>query len=221
MAEVAHARPSSTIILVREVGGAPEVFMVRRHAKLSFGAAYAFPGGVIDPGDSDVYAFCGGLTDVEASSRLGVEDGGLDYYSAAVRELFEETGVLLADVASLDENLAVIRNALNEGTADWVDFVSRNELQMHCENLHYISHWITPRSERKRYSTRFFLARMPEDQTAEHCGGELTESRWATAADMLAAGRRRNVKLIFPTIKTLESVARHNTLESLLDWATS
>ncbi len=62
---------------------------------------------------------------------------------------------------------------------------------------------------------------MPENQEAAHCGGELTESRWVTAADMLAAARAHNVKLIFPTTKTLESVARHDTLESLVDWAAS
>lgn len=195
--------------------------MVRRHEKSSFGSAHAFPGGVVDPEDSEVHEFCHGLTGAEANARLGVEGNGLDYYSAAVRELFEETGVLLADLSRLDENLASVRDALNDGSLSWADFVRRNELPLDCENLHYFSHWITPPMLPKRYSTRFFLTTLPEGQEAVHCGGELTESCWTTATDMLAAGRRGDVKLHFPTIKTLESIARHKTLDALVEWAKS
>ena len=214
-------RPSSTVIVARAGTGNPEIFMVRRHEKSSFGSAYAFPGGVVDPEDSEVHQFCHGLTSKEADSRLGVEDNGLDYYSAAVRELFEETGVLLADLSSLDENLTSVRDELNDGSLNWVDFVTRNELSLDCSNLHYISHWVTPPMLPKRYSTRFFLAALPAGQDAMHCGGELTESRWATAKEMLAAGRRGDVKLHFPTIKTLESIARQKALPDLVDWAKS
>ncbi len=212
-------RPSSTVIVVREAAASPEVFMVRRHERSSFGAAYAFPGGVLDAADSRVHESCGALGSVEANARLGIEDGGLDYYSAAIRELFEETGVLLADVSGLDESLVSVRAALNEGTQDWAEFVTRNELQLRCEELHYFSHWVTPPQRAKRYSTRFFLAVLPHGQSAIHCGGELTDSRWATANDLLAAGRRDEITLHFPTIKTLESIARHKTLEDLVDWA--
>jgi 8-oxo-dGTP pyrophosphatase MutT (NUDIX family) len=214
-------RPSSTVVLARAGDAAPEIFMVRRHEKVSFGAAHAFPGGVIDPGDSEINQYCGGLSSEEANSRLGVKDGGLDYYSGAVRELFEESGVLLADLASLDEDLSSVRDALNNGTLDWAEYVTRNTLSLHCGELHYIGHWITPQFEPKRYSTRFFLTKIPQGQKAMHCGGELTESRWATASEVLAAERRGDLELVFPTKKTLESVARHRTLDSLLDWAES
>jgi len=195
--------------------------MVRRHERSSFGSAHAFPGGVVDKEDTEVHAFCEGLSSAEANTRLGIADGGLDYYSSAVRELFEESGVLLADFSGLDENLAAVRDALNDGSLNWAEFVTLNELPLHCGELHYISHWVTPPNEPKRFSTRFFLSTLPEGQDAEHCGGELTESCWATATEVLAAERRGDVKLIFPTIKTLESVARHRTLDSLLDWAKS
>lgn len=214
-------RPSSTVIVARAGTGDPEIFMVRRHEKSSFGSAYAFPGGVVDPEDSEVHQSCQGLTSKQADSRLGVEDNGLDYYSAAVRELFEETGVLLADLSSLDENLTSVRDELNAGALNWAEFVTLNELFLDCRNLHYISHWVTPPIMPKRYSTRFFLTELPTGQDAMHCGGELTESRWATAKEMLAAGRRGDVKLHFPTIKTLESIARHKTLPDLVDWAKS
>lgn len=195
--------------------------MVRRHEASSFGAAYAFPGGVVEQDDAHIHDFYTGVTARQADSRLGVRENGLELYGAAIRELFEESGVLLAGVEAVDEDLGTVRNALNDGTERWADFVARNELELHCDQLHYFSHWITPVSEPKRYSTRFFLAEIPQGQAAEHCGGELTDSRWISAHDMLEAGRQGAVKLHFPTVKTLESIARHKTLEALVDWATS
>ncbi len=219
MTDLDLIRPSSTVVVARGAAADPEIFMVRRHESSSFGDAHAFPGGVIDPEDSDVHEFCAGLTSADADARLGVKSGGLDYYSAAVRELFEESGVLLADLAALDENLKSVRDALNDRSQNWAEFVTRNKLQLHCGELHYFSHWVTPPTLEKRYTTRFFLAALPDGQDAMHCGGELTESCWVTATDILAAGRRGDVKLHYPTIKTLESVARHKSMDSLLDWA--
>jgi len=212
-------RPSSTVVLARAATGDPEIFMVRRHENSSFGDAYAFPGGVVDPDDREVHEFCADLSARSANSRLGVKAFGLDYYSAAVRELFEETGILFADISGLDEDLGAVRDALNSGSRSWADFVRGNELPLHCDQLHYISHWVTPPALPARYTTRFFLAALPEGQEALHCGGELTDSCWITATDMLAAGRKGDAKLHYPTEKTLESIARHKTHESLLDWA--
>jgi 8-oxo-dGTP pyrophosphatase MutT (NUDIX family) len=214
-------RPSSTVVLARAGVSDPEIFMVRRHERSSFGSAHAFPGGVVDPEDAEVHEYCEGISSAEANVRLGVPDGGLDYYSSAVRELFEESGVLLADLSSLDENISAVRDALNDGSVNWSEFVTRHELSLHCGELNYISHWVTPPFEPKRYSTRFFLSKLPEGQHAEHCGGELTESCWATATEVLASERRGDITLIFPTLKTLESLARHKSLDSLLDWAKS
>ena len=221
MTEIAFARPSSTVVLVRPAVDEPELFMVRRHAKSSFGAAYAFPGGVVDPEDNAVHDYCTGIAAKTANANLGVKEDGLDYYSAAIRELFEESGVLLADPRAVAEGVDAARDALNDRSDNWADFVERNGLALRCELLHYISHWITPTPLRKRYSTRFFLAVMPDDQVAGHCGGELTESCWISAADALAAGRAGDIELHFPTIKTLETIARHKSLDELVDWASS
>ena len=221
MAETDTVRPSSTVVVARAGADAPEIFMVQRHAESSFGSAYAFPGGVVDGDDSKVSEFCRGLLSVDANLRLGIERDGLSYYSAAIRELFEESGVLLADFSQLDEDLAAIRGALNNGSLSWADFVTRNKLSLYCDQLHYFSHWITPPPEPKRYSTRFFLTALPAGQVAEHCGGELTASRWVTASKMLAAERRGDLMMIFPTIKTLESLARHKTLDDLIEWGES
>lgn len=193
--------------------------MVRRHENSSFGAAYAFPGGVVDPEDRMVHEFCSGLAAGDANARLGVSGGGLDYYSAAIRELFEETGVLLADVDRVAVELGPARDALNDRSDNWADFVMRHQLELHCDELHYFSHWITPPSLEKRYSTRFFVAAMPSGQVASHCGTELIDSQWSTAQDMLVAGRSGDVHLHFPTIKTLETLARHKTFEALMSWA--
>ena len=221
LVDIDTVRPSSTVVVVRAGAASPEIFMVRRHAQSSFGSAYAFPGGVVDPEDTEVHDYCGGLAEADANLRLGVARGGLDYYSAAIRELFEESGILLADISSLDEDIVAIRAALNDGSLNWADFVKQQQLTLQCEKLNYVSHWITPEFEPKRYSTRFFVAALPAGQVAEHCGGELTESCWVVASDMLAAERRGDVKMIFPTIKTLESLARHKTLDDLIEWAKS
>lgn len=195
--------------------------MVRRHASTAFGNAYAFPGGTIESDDAAVSAFCRGIGVEDANHRLGIGADGLSYYSAAIRELFEESGVLLADLQRLDENLQDIRNSLNAGSLSWTDLVTRNELLLHCDELSYVSHWITPPDQDKRFSTRFFVAAMPAGQQARHCGGELTDSRWTTATDMLQAARDGRVTLHFPTEKTLESIARHRSLDALLEWARS
>lgn len=219
MSDITTARPSSTVALVRPAAGAPELFMVRRHENSSFGAAYAFPGGVVDPEDRMVHDYCAGLSARDADVRLGVSGGGLDYYSAAIRELFEETGVLLADVDRVIEGLEPARDALNDRSDNWADFVTRNQLELRCDNLHYFSHWVTPPSLERRYSTRFFVAAMPAKQVASHCGTELIDSHWSTAEDMLAAGRSGDVHLHFPTVKTLETLARYKTFDALMSWA--
>jgi 8-oxo-dGTP pyrophosphatase MutT (NUDIX family) len=219
LSEIAYARPSSTVVLARPGADEPELFMVRRHENSSFGAAYAFPGGVVDPEDRLIHEYCEGLSAEEANARLGVPHEALDFYSAAIRELFEESGVLLADVLCVNESLDAVRDGLNDGSDNWADFIVRNDLRLNCGALHYFSHWVTPPSLEKRYSTRFFLAAMPAGQAATHCGTELIDSRWSTAKRMLEAGRIGDVHLHFPTIKTLETIARHKSFEALMKWA--
>lgn len=206
------------MVLARAAAGAPELLLVQRHERSAFGGAHAFPGGVLEPSDSRVYDRCAGVSAAEADALLDIDDG-LAYFSAAVRELFEESGVLLAAVGRSGVDLAAARRALNEGTLDWQAFVDDNELQLDCGALHYFSFWITPEALPRRFSTRFFLAAMPDDQDAAHCGGELTDSCWMCAEDALAARHEGAISLHFPTMKTLESLAPHRSLADLLDWA--
>jgi 8-oxo-dGTP pyrophosphatase MutT (NUDIX family) len=191
---------------------------MQRHERSAFGGAHAFPGGVLESSDSRVCDHCVGVSASEADTLLGI-DGGLAYFSAGVRELFEETGVLLAAVGRGEVDLPAARSALNDGSLDWQAFVNENELQLDCGALHYFSFWITPEALPRRFSTRFFLAAMPDDQDAAHCGGELTDSCWLSAEDALAASHDGSITLHFPTIRTLEALARHRSLGDLLDWA--
>ena len=218
MSDVAVARPSSTVVLARAAAGAPELLLVQRHERLAFGGAHAFPGGVLEPAASGVYEHCIGVPAAEADALLNV-DGGLAYFSAAVRELFEESGVLLATVGRAGVDLAAARDALNDGSLNWQSFVDENALRLHCDALHYFSFWITPEALPRRFSTRFFLAAMPEDQDAAHCGGELTDSCWMTAEGALAASHDGSISLHFPTIRTLEALVHCRSLDQLLDWA--
>ena len=218
MNDVAVARPSSTVVLVRESGDIPELLLMRRHEQSAFGGAHAFPGGVLEDADALVENHCTGVTADEADSLLGV-DHGLAYFSAAIRELFEESGVLLATASGCGVDFVAARDALNAGSLDWRSFVAENDLQLHCGALHYFSFWITPEALPRRFSTRFVLAAMPDDQDAGHCGGELTDSCWLSADDALAAYHDGEISLHFPTIRTLEALAPYGTLGELLGWA--
>jgi 8-oxo-dGTP pyrophosphatase MutT (NUDIX family) len=218
LSDVPSARPSSTVVLVRENEDAPELLMMQRHERSSFGGAFAFPGGVLEPADHAVAEWCDGVTESEATRLLG-DDDGLAYFSAAIRELFEESGVLLASLGAPDVNLDAARDALNAGELDWARFVEDNEIRLHCADLHYFSFWITPVVLPRRYSTRFFLAAMPDEQEAVHCGRELTDSCWISAGAALEAERQGSMSIHFPTIKTLEALAQHATVDELIAWA--
>ena len=212
-------RPSSTVVLVRPSEGPPEVFMVKRHAKSSFGSTFAFPGGVLEETDSRAHEMSTGLSAQQASRLLQLDRGALDYYSAAIRELFEESGVLLATHRLSVTDLEATRAALNAGSLAWDQFTIDSGLSLQYERLHYFSFWITPPDLPKRYSTRFFLAELPDAQLAAHDGAELTESCWMPAADILKARKNKIMKLPYVTHKTLKRVAGFATTSDLLEWA--
>jgi len=191
--------------------------MVERHAMSSFGAAHAFPGGVLEADDRVVHDRCRGVTSAEADALLGI-DHGLDYYSSAVRELFEEAGVLLADYDELPLPVDDARQQLNDNSLPWKSFVDDGNMTLRCDRLLYFSFWITPDTLPRRYSTRFFLAELPGGQQAEHCGGELTDSVWMTPSDVLAAGKSGKIALHFPTITTLKALAGHDSVKAMQDW---
>ena len=225
------ARPSATVVLVREGASDPEILMVRRKAGDAFGDSYAFPGGVVDDDESQAHAFCRGTTAEQADAELGLPSGGLDFYSAAVRELFEETGVLLArdsqgtwafsgnpDAEAL---LRELRGQLDSGVLPWAEILRSHGLCIACDALHYFSFWETPVRLPKRWAARFFLAEMPPGQDAQHDGSEVTDSCWMTAADVLSVGKEGGMSLPFPTRTNLKKISEFRTVDELLSWASA
>ncbi|NNC76581.1 MAG: NUDIX hydrolase [Woeseiaceae bacterium] len=217
--DIAPARPSSTVVLVRDNDDGPEVFLVRRHKASSYGGAYVFPGGVIDPPDKLITDRCVDISPDAANQRLRLGEEGACYYSAAIRELFEESGVLLADHAMSAAELEKNRIELNAGKIRWDELVVGNKLTLKCSELRYFSHWITPDVYPKRYTTRFFLTAMPEDQYACHDNCELTGEVWISPAAALGAAADGELPLHFPTIKTIEQLAGLDSMSQILDWA--
>ena len=225
----ARALPSATVVLVRDAAASPEVLMVQRHQRATFGAVYAFPGGVVSAADEQAHPFCRGVSAQEANQRLNVRDGGLDFYSAAIRELFEETGVLLArdavsGAAPTDFNdrvgaLESARDALVANENLWPDLLQQQGLVVTADALHYIGHWETPLPRKHRFSTRFFLALLPDGQEPLHDGRELIDSRWLTPARVLELAGAGDIEVAFPTARNLERLAEFSSLGALQAWA--
>lgn len=217
------AVPSATVVVVREAAAVPEVLLVRRRAGDAFGDSYAFPGGVVDHDEQMAHVFCANLSATEANETLGVDDG-LDYYSAVIRELFEETGILLARHADgrwadAGSSTAGQRASVDRGELRWPAFLRQQGLCMAADALHYFAWWETPRARPKRWTTRFFMARLPPGQAASLDGTELTDLAWLSAADALAAGERGELPMPFPTKTILRDMAPFDKIEGLLDWA--
>jgi 8-oxo-dGTP pyrophosphatase MutT (NUDIX family) len=217
-------RDSATVVLLRDRPGGPyEVFLMRRHGNQAFmGGAYVFPGGRLDDADSApaLASHTEGLSAADAR-RLLQEPGlpeatALGLFLAAIRETFEEAGVLLArDAAGRMVDLAdpataarfaSYRLELHEARLTLAGLAAREGIRYAPDLLIPYSHWITPEIEPRRFDTRFFLARLPEGQVALHDRMELTESRWMTPAFALAEHAAGRIVLMPPTLKTIEEL---------------
>lgn len=225
-------RDGATVMLVRdgEHRDRPlEVFMLRRHPSTAFGEVNVFPGGVVDPTDHDraLDARCPGLDDAAASARLGLPRGGRAFWVAAVREAFEEAGVLLArtragapvrfdDDPTVDARFGDHRRRLHAGRRTLREVLEAEDLTLALTDVHYFSHWITPEGEPKRYDTRFFLARAPEGQVYAHDDGELIGSEWVQPHEALRRHRAGDFPMIGPTTVSLRDIGRCATSDELL-----
>jgi len=227
-------RPAATLILVRDASAGMEVFMIRRTQSAVFmGGAHVFPGGGVDANDAsaELAAHCEGLEDVEASRLLGVERGGLAYWTAALRECFEEAGLLLAHdadgcYADLNDTrhtqaFEQWRESVRAGRATLADLCREHRLRLAAGRLAYYSHWITQPGRPRRYDTRFFVAEAPAAQTASHDNSEAVDHLWIQPAAALERHRRGEMHLVFPTIKTLESIAHFDSAAALMQFARS
>jgi 8-oxo-dGTP pyrophosphatase MutT (NUDIX family) len=207
-------RHAATVILVRDSARGPEVFMMERHVKSDFvGGAYVFPGGRVDPADHFPETLCAEQTDASASRILGIPRGGMAFFVAAIRECFEEAGILLAyDGAGevldfrnpeAESHYGSLRSRLNAGEISLEEMAREEGFRLATDRMHYWAHWITPEASPIRYDTRFFLAKAPHNQTAAHDNWELTNSAWVTPREALAKADREEWTIIFPTRRNL------------------
>ena len=203
--------------------------MLRRNLNSDFvGGAYVFPGGGVDDDDrhANLEPICRGRSDAEASSQLGIDGGGLAFWVAAIRESFEEAGVLLAygpdgEIMRLDEpataaRFARHRHAVDHSERRLVEVCVEEGLQLAVEEIFYFSHWITPEGAPRRYDTRFFVARAPAAQVPIHDDHEVIANLWIRPGDALARHRAGEFDLIFPTIRTLQTLERFASADDLL-----
>ena len=220
----APALPSATVVMLRESDRGPEILMVKRRAGDAFGERYTFPGGVVDDDEANAHPYCHGISADQANTTLNVAKNGLDFYSAVVRELFEETGILLARDENGNwpkdtEDMQDDRVKVDRGALPWAEFLQQRGLRIACDELYYFSCLITPIVLPKRWFVRFFLAETPPGQTAVHDGSELTDSRWLTVADTFASRKAGDMKIPWPTRQILKLLRDHGSIAAMQEWA--
>ena len=214
---------SATILLVRDRTDGLEVFMLERHHQIDFAqGAMVFPGGRLDPGDREprVAARCRGVA--------GLDPTQIALRIAAIRETFEECGVLLAgppgedrliDAQALARVEARYRSRLQSGQLAMDDIVETEALELACDRLVPFAHWITPEMMPKRFDTHFFLARAPADQLALHDGQEAVDSLWTTPASAVAEAESGRRTIVFPTLLNLRKLGRSGRVDEALEAA--
>jgi 8-oxo-dGTP pyrophosphatase MutT (NUDIX family) len=209
--------PAATVVLVRDAANGAEVLLVQRNRATAFmGGAFVFPGGRVDPGDSDAGLLVSvlGLDDAEARlGETGLGDTARALFVAAIRETIEEAGVLLAN-ASADAARAM-REAMKSTT--FATEVMARRLTLDATRLVPLSRWVTPAVERKRFDARFFLARAHASEIATHDAHETVASRWFRPADAIASHLAGEIDLPPPTLRTLEGLAEHASADAMLD----
>ena len=214
MSDENEAMAAATLVLLRETSSGVELFMVERAKTMGFaGGMMVFPGGKVD--DADVALAQDGelapgfaaLDPVDAAARI-----------AAVRETFEEAGVLLTDGGPVSEELRNHWQArIVQHEESFADFLHTTGHRLNAETLVPFAWWCPPLNHhRKRFDTRFYLARMPAGETALHDGNESTRSHWITAAEALARANAGESSIIFPTRRNLERLALHDSIDALI-----
>jgi len=210
---MSDARPSprlaATVLLVRDRPGGLEVFMVERHHQIDFATgALVFPGGKVDPADADpsLRARCG--------ESLANDDDARALRVAAIRETFEECGILLARARGAAQLFAGA-----EAGTDFAALVQREDLLLACDRLVPFAHWITPAMVPKRFDTHFFLAEAPEDQLALHDGSESVDSVWIAPHAALREAETSRRTIIYPTLMNLVRLAESRDVADALERA--
>lgn len=231
-------RHAATVILVRpapegnDPDGPVEVFLTRRPDSMLFAAGnFVFPGGKLDPNDyaPESLSLVRGMEPERAASILA--DGGspewsLGFWLAAIRELFEETGILLCTTAEgrepdladpqVQARLATGREQVHQQTRTFASLLRGLELRYNPAVLCYLTRWITPMDSLMRFDTRFFLCQMPPGQVPAACPREVSEVRWLQPGEALGRWRVREIKMRPPTVTTLMYLAQYPNCNRLI-----
>jgi 8-oxo-dGTP pyrophosphatase MutT (NUDIX family) len=225
--EPVAARLAATVVLLRDTARGPESYLVKRSATMAFaGGRYAFPGGRVDPGDgtgltADTWA---GPSPAQWAERFDcAEDDAVALVCAAVRETFEETGVLLAGP---DASSVVASTASHDWEADRLtmeahrlslgELLAKRSLVLRTDLLGAWSRWVTPDFEPRRYDTAFFVAVLPHGQAAREVSGETEGTLWARPEQALAEHAAGRVSMLPPTVTTLREVGAHADAAAVL-----
>jgi 8-oxo-dGTP pyrophosphatase MutT (NUDIX family) len=231
--EEVPVRPAATVMLIDDRPDL-QVFMMERHANTVFaGGMWVFPGGAVDHQDDASY-FSGiatHRTDIEASELMNLENGGLAYYMAAIRETFEEAGVLLAlhqeDESPLNiaeastARFQQYRDQLNAGEIELKTILQKESLLADIGQMHYIARWITPLGSPRRFDARFFIARIPSLQIPVHDDGELVNSVWMSPNEIIEKAATDEMVLMSPTLRMVKSLAEFDSADQAIESASS
>jgi glyoxylase-like metal-dependent hydrolase (beta-lactamase superfamily II)/8-oxo-dGTP pyrophosphatase MutT (NUDIX family) len=226
MAGSKSLRAAATIVLARESASGMQVLLLQRNPTAAhFAGAFVFPGGTLEAGDLDpaIWRRVQGLTAQDADRRLRLESGALGYWVAAVRECYEEAGILLAVdaqqhllTASRVNELAQQREALNSGALQFRDFLQQQDLFIPADRMAYLAHWITPNVQPRRFDTRFFLMPAPVDQNVQLDNTEIVGSRWLGAREVLERVKRDEIKMVRATQSIIASLKKFDAPDSAL-----
>jgi 8-oxo-dGTP pyrophosphatase MutT (NUDIX family) len=223
-----NIRPAASVLVLRDGPRGVEVLLMRRPERGDNdfrSGACVFPGGVLDPSDADAWRWCLGQDDAQASARLGLGDGGLNYFVAALRECFEEVGLLFvcrpdgtpADLAPHADALRDWRHRLHRGEARLSELCAAYDWRLDLREMAYFSHWLTPVVRPKRFDTRFFVRLAPSAQEALPDMGEALELLWLTPDEALQP--QRALKLLNVTQRTLQDMRGFASARAAYDHA--
>ena len=224
-AEVAAPRDASTVVLLRDSPDGLLVYLLRRVSSMSFApGAYVFPGGSVDPRDGDVTVGWSGPPPADWGTAFGAtETLARELVCAAVRETFEESGVLLAGPAAdtivpdtSADDWEADRQALLDRSSSLAGLLARRGLVLRGDLLRPWAHWITPEIEQRRYDTRFFVAALPSGQRTRDVSTESDKVLWIRPAEAAAAARRGEMPMLPPTLVTLDELAAYASVADVL-----
>jgi len=200
-------RPAATLALLRDAAGGPEVLMLQRTKEAVFlGGAYVFPGGALDASDADA----------RIARRIidPPPPDSLPYYVAAIRECFEEAGILLAcDKQGRQIDAAHAERLMQYRDQSFVRMLEAEGLYLPARELAFIGHWITAPGRARRFDARFFLAAAPPGQQGKHDANETVHDVWVTPREALARAERGEIELVFATKHTLNDLKKYASAE--------